>query len=178
MILQARPTPIDDGGVERKGCPRVGFTVSRRVGNAVERNRVRRRLREVAERVTAEPGTSEWGPLAVAVRLHARPRTALKIPAGAFRPIPRVQSAIVTLQFCKAPVVVRDPRLLDRVIRSIFSQRRKMAVNALRPLISQISSLSADTIFEKAGVDPEVRPGTLELAELAELSEVLADSKL
>ena len=75
-------------------------------------------------------------------------------------------------------MVVRDPRLLDRVTRSIFSQRRKMAVNALRPLISQISSLSADTIFEKAGVDPEVRPGTLELAELAELSEVLADSKL
>ena len=51
MILQARPTPIDDGEVERKGCPRVGFTVSRRVGNAVKRNRVRRRLREVAERV-------------------------------------------------------------------------------------------------------------------------------
>ena len=51
MILQARPTPIDDGGVERKGGPRVGFTVSRRVGNAVKRNRVRRRLREVAERV-------------------------------------------------------------------------------------------------------------------------------
>ena len=51
MILQARPTPIDDGGVERKGVSRIGFTVSRRVGNAVERNRVRRRLREVAKRI-------------------------------------------------------------------------------------------------------------------------------
>ena len=134
--------------------------------------------REVAERVTAEPGTSEWGPLAVAVRLHARPRTALKIPAGAFRPIPQVQSAVVTLQFCQAPVVVRDPRLLDRVTRSIFSQRRKTAVNALRPLISQMSNLPANTIFEKAGVAPGVRPDKLGLAELAELSEVLADSKL
>ena len=133
--------------------------------------------REVADRVTAEPGTSEWGPLAVAVRLHARPSTALKIPAGAFRPIPQVQSAVVTLRFCRAPVAVRDPRLLDRVVRSIFSQRRKTAVNALRPLVSQMSTLAADAVFEKAGVDPGVRPGQLELAELAELSEVLADSQ-
>ena len=134
--------------------------------------------REVADRVTAEPGTRDWGPLAVAVRLHARPRTALAIPAGAFRPMPQVQSAVVTLQFCPSPVAVREPRLLDRVVRSIFSQRRKTAVNALRPLVSQMSSLAADAVFEQAGVDPRVRPGQLTLAELAELSEVLADSRL
>jgi len=132
--------------------------------------------REVADRVTAEPGTSDWGPLAIAVRLHARPKRALTIPAGAFRPIPRVQSAVVTLQFCPSPVVVRDPVMLDRLVRSIFSQRRKTAVNALRPLVSQITTLAADEVFERAGVDPRVRPGLLELAELAELSEVLADS--
>ena len=134
--------------------------------------------REVAQRVTAEPGTRDWGPLAVAVRLHARPTTALAIPAGAFRPMPQVQSAVVALQFCPAPVAVRDPRLLDRVVRSIFSQRRKTAVNALRPLVSQMSSLAADTVFEQAGVDPRVRPGQLTLAELAELSQVLAESRL
>jgi len=134
--------------------------------------------REVADRVTAEAGTRDWGPLAIAVRLHATPRTALAIPAGAFRPMPQVQSAVVTLQFCPAPVTVRDPRLLDRVVRSIFSQRRKTAVNALRPLVSQLSSLGADTIFEQAGVNPRVRPAQLTLEELAELSEVLADSQL
>ena len=132
--------------------------------------------REVADRVTAEPGTSDWGPLAIAVRLHARSKRALTIPAGAFRPMPRVQSAVVTLQFCPPPVVVRDPVLLDRVVRSLFSQRRKTAVNALRPLASQLTTVSADEVFERAGVDPRVRPGHLELAELAELSEVLADS--
>lgn len=132
--------------------------------------------REVADRVTAEPGTRHWGPLAVAVRLHAQPRRALAIPAGAFRPIPRVQSAAVALRFCPSPVTVRDPLLLDRLVRSIFSQRRKTAVNALRPLVAQMSDCSADDVFERAGVNPRVRPGELELAELAELSEVLADS--
>ena len=134
--------------------------------------------REVADRVTAEPGTRDWGPLAVAVRLHAQPRIALAIPAGAFRPMPQVQSAVVTLQFCPAPVAVRDPRLLDRVVRSIFSQRRKTAINALRPLVSQMSTLAAGAVFERAGVDPRVRPAQLKLEELAELSEVLADSRL
>ncbi len=133
--------------------------------------------REVADRVTAEPGTRDWGPLAVAVRLHAQPRRVLAVPAGAFRPMPKVQSAVVTLQFCPASVVVGDPRLLDRLVRSIFSQRRKTAVNALRPLVSQMSTLAADAVFEKAGVDPRARPGQLTLAELAELSEVLADSR-
>ena len=134
--------------------------------------------REVADRVTAEPGTRDWGPLAVAVRLNAQPRTALAIPAGAFRPMPQVKSAVVTLQFCPTPVTVRDSRLLDRVVRSIFSQRRKTALNALRPLVSQMSTLAADVVFERAGVDPRARPGQLTLAELAELSEVLADSRL
>ena len=131
--------------------------------------------REVADRVTAEPGTRHWGPLAVAVRLRAQPRKALAIPAGAFRPMPKVQSAVVTLRFCPSPVTVRDPLLLDRLVRSIFSQRRKTAVNALRPLVSQMSDCSADEVFERAGVAPHVRPGELELAELAELSEVLAE---
>ena len=132
--------------------------------------------REVADRVTAEPGTRDWGPLAVAVRLHAEPTRALTIPAGAFRPMPQVHSAVVTLRFCPAPVAVRDRHLFDRLVRSLFSQRRKIAVNALRPLASQVSTLSADRVFAEAGVDPRVRPAQLELAELAELSEVLEDS--
>jgi 16S rRNA (adenine1518-N6/adenine1519-N6)-dimethyltransferase len=134
--------------------------------------------REVADRVTAEPGTRNWGPLAVAVRLHAQSRIALTIPAGAFRPIPKVQSALVTLRFCPAPVTVRDPHLLDQVVRSIFSQRRKTAVNSLRPLVSQISTLAADVVFERAGIDPRMRPEQLKLSELAELSDVLANSRL
>ena len=59
---------------------------------------------------------------------------------------------------------------------TVFSQRRKTAVNALRPLVSQMSDCSADDVFERAGVNPRVRPGELTLAELAELSEVLAES--
>ena len=133
--------------------------------------------REVADRVTASPGSRDWGPLAVAVRLHAEPTRALTLPAGAFRPIPRVRSALVTLRFRPAQVPVRDPGLLDRVVRVIFTQRRKTAINALRPLVSQLSCVSAEEVFQRAGVDPRRRPGELGLAELAELSEVLASSR-
>ncbi len=133
--------------------------------------------REVADRVTASPNSRDWGPLAIATRLHAEPARALSLPPGAFRPIPRVRSAVVTLRFRPPPVSVRDSALLNRIVRGIFTQRRKTAVNALRPLVSQLSRLSAEEVFRQAGVDPRHRPAELELAELAELSDVLAANR-
>lgn len=133
--------------------------------------------REVADRVTASPNSRDWGPLAVAARLHAEPAHALTLPPGAFRPMPRVQSVVVTLRFRPPRVSVRDSALLDRVVRGIFTQRRKMAVNALRPLVSQLSQLPAEEVFRRAGVDPRHRPAELELAELAELADVLAANR-
>ena len=133
--------------------------------------------REVADRVTAVAGSRDWGPLAVRTALHADASQVLTLPPGAFRPMPKVRSALVRLRFRPAPVVVRDLALLDQVVRAMFTQRRKQVSNALRPILSQLTTLPAERVLELAGIDPQRRPAELGLAELAELSEVLASAR-
>ena len=133
--------------------------------------------REVADRVTAPPGSRDWGPLAIATRMHAEARRVLTLPPGAFRPMPRVQSAVVQLRFRAAPVQTADPALFDRLVRALFTQRRKTALNALRPHAAQHSTLSASEIFDRAGVDPQQRPERLDLTALANLCAVLAATR-
>ena len=133
--------------------------------------------REVADRVTAAPGSRNWGPLAIATRMHAEARRTLSLPPGAFRPMPRVQSAVVQLQFRAPPVQTADPALFDRFVRALFTQRRKTALNALRPHAMQHSTLPAPEIFDRAGVDPQQRPEQLDLTALADLCAVLAATR-
>ena len=130
--------------------------------------------REVADRVTADPGSRDWGPLAIATRLHAAPRRLLTLPPGAFRPMPRVRSAVVHLRLRPAPVRLRDPDLFDALVRALFSRRRKTALNALRAFAARRTPVPALELLARAGVDPLRRPEQLGLPELAELSEVLA----
>ena len=130
--------------------------------------------REVADRVTAEPGSPDWGPLAVMTSLHADARRLLALPPGAFRPMPRVSSALVNLRFIPPPIRLSDPVLFEALVRRLFSQRRKMALNALRGFVDEIGGLSTEKVFTLAKVDPHRRPGELKLSELADLSEVLA----
>ncbi len=132
--------------------------------------------REVADRVTGVAGTRHWGPLAVSTALHADRAQVLALPPGAFRPMPAVRSALVRLRFRPAPVVVTDPGVLDQVVRAMFTQRRKQVINALRPVVSQLTSVPAERIIALAGIDPRCRPADLGLAELAELSKVLAEA--
>ena len=130
--------------------------------------------REVADRVTALPGSRDWGPLGIATRLHATPRRLMTLPPGAFRPMPRVRSAVVQLRLRPAPVRLRDPTLFDALVRALFSRRRKTALNALRAFAARHTSVPAAELLARAGVDPLRRPEQLELSELAELAEVLA----
>ena len=133
--------------------------------------------REVADRVTAAPGSRDWGPLAVAARMHAEPRRVLTLPPGAFRPMPRVQSAVVRLEFRAPPVRTADPALFDSLVRALFTRRRKTALNALRAHAAEHSTLPPAAIFERAGVDPRQRPEQLDLAALASLCAVLAAAR-
>lgn len=125
--------------------------------------------KEVADRLVARVGTGDYGVLTVLTGIHADVRRLLSLPPGAFRPAPQVQSAVVRLVFRPPAVDIPDMPGFVRMVRSMFTQRRKTLVNALKPfglerLVAPAVALAA------AGIDGRRRPETLEMAEMAALS--------
>jgi 16S rRNA (adenine1518-N6/adenine1519-N6)-dimethyltransferase len=128
--------------------------------------------REVADRLHARPGTREYGVLTVTTALGADVTELLSLPPGAFRPAPKVRSAVVRLAFRAAPSVVEDRQRVIAVARSVFQQRRKMLSNALSALAAA-HGVDAATVIADAGLDPRQRPDTLTVANLASLAAAL-----
>jgi 16S rRNA (adenine1518-N6/adenine1519-N6)-dimethyltransferase len=87
--------------------------------------------REVADRLVAEPGSRDYGVLTVLIRHRANVERLLTLPPGAFRPPPKVQSAVVRLRFHEAAPPVEDEAAFERIVKQAFSQRRKMLSNLL-----------------------------------------------
>ncbi|MGE5358348.1 MAG: 16S rRNA (adenine(1518)-N(6)/adenine(1519)-N(6))-dimethyltransferase RsmA [Bacteroidales bacterium] len=131
--------------------------------------------REVADRVAAAAGSRDYGVLGIMVQLHAQVRRLFALPPGAFRPAPKVHSAVVRLTFRPPMVPLSDPGLFAQVVRALFSQRRKTAANALRSF-AEAKHCSAALALTRASIDPRRRPETLELPELATLTEVFASA--
>jgi 16S rRNA (adenine1518-N6/adenine1519-N6)-dimethyltransferase len=125
--------------------------------------------KEVADRLVAQPGTGEYGTLAIQVGLLADVDRLLTLPPGAFRPPPKVTSAVVRLRFRPARADVGDLRAFERVVRGVFLQRRKKLINALRPVADSFGRQVAEVI-EQAEVDPDKRPEQLTVEEMARLT--------
>ena len=125
--------------------------------------------KEVADRLVAQPGTGEYGTLAVQVALLADVERILTLPPGAFRPPPKVTSAVVRLRFHAPSADVGDRRVFERVVRGVFLQRRKTLANALKPVAASLGR-SAPELLERAGVDGSRRPEELTVADMARLS--------
>ena len=123
---------------------------------------------EVAERLVAPVGTADYGVLSILTRLHADVTRVLTLPPGAFRPMPKVRSAVVRLAFRPSPVEIGDEAVFERLVRTIFMQRRKTILNALRPFAEPLGVDPAKAL-DVAGIDPRRRPETLDLPELARL---------
>ena len=85
--------------------------------------------REVADRLTAVPGTREYGVLTILIGRCASVDRLLTLPPGAFRPAPKVQSAVVRLQFHAAEPPAKDEALLSALVKSAFTRRRKTLSN-------------------------------------------------
>ncbi len=125
--------------------------------------------KEVAERIAAVPDTKDYGVLSIMVQYHAAPELKFIIPRGAFRPVPKVDSALIHLEMRKSPaVIVEDEKLFFRIVKTAFSQRRKTLSNALKSVAPDIK----ESII-KAGIDPMRRPGTLSIKEFAGLADML-----
>ncbi len=128
--------------------------------------------REVVDRVTAVPGSRAYGPLAIFTHLHADARRVLDVPAGAFRPVPQVRSALVQLRFRSPNERLGDARVFEGMVRRLFMQRRKTLLNALRPIAADYGT-DASRVLAAAQLDPGRRPETLQVTELAGLADVL-----
>ncbi len=125
--------------------------------------------REVARRIVAGPGGKDYGILSLMVQYYGKAKLEFIVPRGAFRPVPKVDSAVVHIGLHeKPPVAVRDERFFFRVIKTAFSQRRKMLLNALKPISGDIKER-----LILAGIDPARRAETLSMEEFARLSDEL-----
>lgn len=128
--------------------------------------------KEVADRLVARPGTGEYGVLTVLTALHADVTRVLALPPGAFRPPPKVHSAVVRLTFRPPPVRVGDEQSFVRMVRTVFTQRRKTIGNGLKGFAAHAAA-GSDQALAAAGIDPKRRPETLDLSEFAALSRAL-----
>lgn len=133
--------------------------------------------REVVDRLVATPGTKPYGALTVRLRMHADAHRLLSLPPGAFRPRPAVASAVVRLEFRPPRVDLPDPSAFDRLVTGLFTQRRKMLVNALAALLDP-GGPSARERLAAAGIDPSRRAETLDLQEFADLARVCGPIRL
>ena len=125
--------------------------------------------KEVADRLIATPGHKEYGVLAIQVALVADVERVFTLPPGAFRPPPKVTSAVVRLRFRPPAVDVGNLQVFERIVRGVFLQRRKTLANALRPVADSLGQSAAELI-ERAQVDGTLRPEALTLEAIARLS--------
>jgi 16S rRNA (adenine1518-N6/adenine1519-N6)-dimethyltransferase len=124
--------------------------------------------REVADRLTARPGTKAYGVLTILPAVHAATTRLLDLPPGAFRPAPKVRSSVVRLTFRPPAVVIHDEAAFERLVKGLFMFRRKTLANALRRLTP-----TADAALARAALDGRRRPETLDLADVARLAAAL-----
>jgi 16S rRNA (adenine1518-N6/adenine1519-N6)-dimethyltransferase len=123
---------------------------------------------EVAERICAGPG--EMSLLAIGVQVYGRPQVAARIPAGAFYPVPKVDSAVVRVEIYHQPLIP-PPALeqLFRLAKAGFSQKRKMLRNALASGLG-IPPAQVEALLRSAAIDPTRRAETLSLEEWGQLA--------
>ena len=129
---------------------------------------------EVAQRVVAAPGEAHYGRLAVLCQSVAQCRLAFEVPARAFTPPPKVDSAVVVLDPLETPFA--DLKMLGRVTQAAFGQRRKMLRRSLRSLAEQ-SGLVLEDWLESCGVDPKARPETLPVSAFQALADSIKASQ-
>lgn len=132
---------------------------------------------EVAKRMQAKPGTKDYGALSLAVQYYAEPTIAAYVPQNCFIPRPGVGSAVIHLKRRRElPVETKDEKLMFKLIRAAFGQRRKTLVNSVSG--SPELTVSKDQILAalaKAGISEKIRGEALSLADFAKLADALGD---
>ena len=141
--------------------------------HALERPRPRRAVylvqREVADRAVAPPGGREYGALSVNLQSVARVERLFRVPAGAFTPPPRVESAVIRLTPRPDPAVTPEEEARFRaMVQGAFGMRRKQMRRIVRSLF-EVDPDRAESLLAASGIDPEARPETLSPEQFAAL---------
>jgi 16S rRNA (adenine1518-N6/adenine1519-N6)-dimethyltransferase len=130
--------------------------------------------REVAERLVAAPGSRDYGVLSVLIRQAADVERLLTLPPGAFRPPPKVDSAVVRLRFHPDQPAARNPEAFEALVQAVFTRRRKTLANALLAYRPD-GKADIQRALAKIGMDGVRRPESLNVAEFARLSDAFDD---
>lgn len=126
---------------------------------------------EVVDRMQAAPGSKNYGRLSLMTQYHCDVEKLFKVPPTAFRPPPKVDSAIVRLRpWPTPPHPASDPQMLEKVVRTAFSQRRKTLQNSLKALVGK-------SVLASLEIDGSRRPETLSLTEYVTISNALTASE-
>lgn len=127
--------------------------------------------KEVARRICAKPGTSEYGAFTLFTDYYAAPSIRFDVPPDCFYPRPKVTSSVITLQK-KQPLLLKEDReFLFSITRAAFSQRRKTLVNSLSSLfIGKLSKEQLQEIIVSCGFEPLIRGETLSLNDFIKIS--------
>ncbi len=128
--------------------------------------------REVADRLAAKPGTKAYGALTLCAQYYSLPKKILDVPAGCFRPRPKVDSAFIELEMKTAFSLSGDSeKRFFTLVRAIFQSRRKMLSNSLKSLGRPFEKVQE--ALAKTGIDPQIRGEQLGIGKLIELSTAL-----
>lgn len=128
--------------------------------------------KEVAERLCAKPGSKDYGAITVTTQYFSKPQIIKHVPAGAFIPAPKVDSAVVSMEILDTPSVSpKDEKMFFKVIKAAFSQRRKTLVNALSSSGFFGSKEDVAKAVETLNLSPTVRGEALSIEDFCKLSD-------
>lgn len=130
--------------------------------------------REVARRICAAPGTSDYGAFSLYCQYHANTELLFDVPPTCFIPAPKVTSAVLRLTPRPAPAEVDDPDHFFKVVKAAFAQRRKTLVNGLNAAFGdKFSKQELTELLESCGLPATVRGEKLGISEFAAISKAL-----
>jgi 16S rRNA (adenine1518-N6/adenine1519-N6)-dimethyltransferase len=190
-VVEADILKVDPGRVFKSGAYKVAGNIPYYISSPILRHLLEAQpkpelvvlmlQRELAERVAAAPG--DMSLLSVSVQLYGRPRIVRQVPASAFRPRPKVDSAVLRIEVYPEPAVpLPDPEGFFTVARAGFSERRKQVHNALQRNYKPAGAHTKASLdpaavlgaLSQAGIDPRRRAETLTLTEWSTLADAIS----
>lgn len=128
--------------------------------------------KEVAERMSARPGSKSYGSLSIFVNFYSEPKIVVKVPKTVFMPQPKIDSAVIKLEIRKnLPDIDREQ--FFKIVKAAFSKRRKTILNALSTYGFSLDKETIKEALESSGIKPEERAENISVEEFIKLSVIL-----